>query len=137
MGGQIAGEAPELYLVYSQGNFIAATPETPFLQIGETKYGKPILDRTIGYDSPLDDVAKTTLLSIDSTMRSNISVGPPIDMVLYETDALEVRSRVQLQENDPYLRKMREYWENALAEASRNFPNIEWNRIAVPAEPNA
>ncbi len=137
VGGQIAGEAPELYLVYSQGNFIAATPETPFLQIGETKYGKPILDRTINYDSPLDDVAKTTLLSIDSTMRSNISVGPPIDMVLYETDALEVRSRVQLQENDPYLRKMREYWENALAEASRNFPNIEWNRIAVPAEPDA
>ncbi|CAN5664976.1 proteasome-type protease [soil metagenome] len=137
VGGQIAGEAPELYLVYSQGNFIAATPETPFLQIGETKYGKPILDRTISYDSPLDDVAKTTLLSIDSTMRSNISVGPPIDMVLYETDALEVRSRVQLQENDPYLRKMRDYWENALSEASRNFPSIEWNRIAVPAEPNA
>ncbi len=137
VGGQIAGEAPELYLVYSQGNFIAATPETPFLQIGETKYGKPILDRTISYDSPLDDVAKTTLLSIDSTMRSNISVGPPIDMVLYETDALEVRSRVQLQENDPYLRKMRDYWENALSEASRNFPGIEWNRIAVPAEPNA
>ena len=137
VGGQIAGEAPELYLVYSQGNFIAATPETPFLQIGETKYGKPILDRTINYDSPLDDVAKTTLLSIDSTMRSNISVGPPIDMVLYETDALEVRSRVQLQENDPYLRKMREYWENALSEASRNFPNIEWNRIEVAAEPDA
>ncbi|MGI8934169.1 MAG: peptidase [Phormidesmis sp.] len=137
VGGQISGEAPELYLVYSQGNFIAATPETPFLQIGETKYGKPILDRTISYDSPLDDVAKTTLLSIDSTMRSNISVGPPIDMVLYETDALEVRSRVQLQENDPYLRKMRDYWENALSEASRNFPSIEWNRIAVAAEPNA
>lgn len=137
VGGQIAGEAPGLYLVYSQGNFIAATPETPFLQIGETKYGKPILDRTVSYKSPLDDVAKTTLLSIDSTMRSNISVGPPIDMVLYETDALEVRCRVQLQEGDPYLLKMRQYWEETLSKASRNFPNIEWNRISVPAEPNA
>lgn len=137
VGGQIAGESPGLYLVYSQGNFIAATPETPFLQIGETKYGKPILDRTVSYKSPLDDVAKTTLLSIDSTMRSNISVGPPIDMVLYETDALEVRCRVQLQEGDPYLLKMRQYWEETLSKASRNFPNIEWNRISVPAEPDA
>ncbi len=131
VGGQIAGEAHELYLVYSQGNFIAATPETPFLQIGETKYGKPILDRTVSYKSPLDSAAKTTLLSLDSTMRSNISVGPPIDMVLYEANALEVRNRVQLQENDPYLLKMRSYWEHTLSEASKNLPNIEWNRVEV------
>ncbi|MGC1305743.1 MAG: proteasome-type protease [Phormidesmis sp.] len=131
VGGQIAGEAPAIYLVYSQGNFIAATPETPFLQIGETKYGKPILDRTISYESPLDRVAKTALLSLDSTMRSNISVGPPIDMVLYETDALEIRDRVQLQENDPYLLKMRHYWEESLSTASQNLPNIEWNRVSV------
>lgn len=106
VGGQVAGEPPSLYLVYSQGNFISATPETPFLQIGETKYGKPILDRTIRCDSQLTEVAKTALLSMDSTMRSNISVGPPIDMVLYETDALEVRDRVQLQSDDPYLDKI-------------------------------
>ncbi|MGB7087487.1 MAG: proteasome-type protease, partial [Phormidesmis sp.] len=131
VGGQISGEAPSLYLVYSQGNFIEATPETPFLQIGETKYGKPILDRTVSYDSPLERAAKTTLLSIDSTMRSNISVGPPIDMVLYETDALEVRNRVQLQEDDPYLQKIREYWEEALAAASNTLPDIAWKRVEV------
>ena len=136
VGGQVAGEPPNLYLVYSQGNFISATPETPFLQIGETKYGKPILDRTIRSDSPLNDVAKTALLSMDSTMRSNISVGPPIDMVLYATDAFELRDRVQFQADDPYLDKIREYWENALSEASKHLPLVEWNRIAVSAEPD-
>ncbi len=136
VGGQIAGESPVVYLVYSQGNFIAATPETPFLQIGETKYGKPILDRTLDYETPLDRAAKTALLSLDSTMRSNLSVGPPIDMVLYETDALEVRDRVQLHEGDPFLEKMRRYWEEALSSASENLPRIEWNRVAVSSEPD-
>ncbi len=136
VGGQIVGEEPNIYLVYSQGNFISATPETPFLQIGETKYGKPILDRTIRSDSPLKDVAKTALLSMDSTMRSNISVGPPIDMVLYGTDTFELRDRVQLQADDPYLDKIREYWENALSEASKHLPTVEWNRISVSAEPD-
>lgn len=131
VGGQVAGESPGLYLVYSQGNFISATPETPFLQIGETKYGKPILDRTIGYKTSLEQVAKTALLSLDSTMRSNISVGPPIDMVLYETDALEIRNRIQLEEDDPYLFKIREYWEQALADASSRLPDVSWNRLEV------
>ncbi|MEM8502211.1 MAG: proteasome-type protease [Cyanobacteria bacterium P01_D01_bin.1] len=134
VGGQIAGEAPGIYLVYSQGNFIEATPETPFLQIGETKYGKPILDRTISYDSSLEKAAKTALLSLDSTMRSNISVGPPIDMVLYETDALEIRNRVRLQDDDPYLDKIREYWERALSEASSHLPDIAWNRVEIQEE---
>ena len=136
IGGQIAGEEPALYLVYSQGNFIAATGETPYLQIGETKYGKPILDRTVHIKSPLNAVAKSTLLSIDSTIRSNISVGPPIDMVLYETDALEIRDRIQLKEDDPYLDKMREYWEQALEEASKKLPNIAWTRLGVSSEPD-
>lgn len=77
-GGQIRGEEPYLYLIYSQGNFLQATPETPFLQIGETKYGKPILDRTLRFDTPVDAAAKYALLSLDSTMKSNISVGPPL-----------------------------------------------------------
>ncbi|MEM9092382.1 MAG: proteasome-type protease [Cyanobacteria bacterium P01_F01_bin.53] len=131
IGGQIKGETPGMYLVYSQGNFIEATPETPFLQIGETKYGKPILDRTIRFDSSLEQAAKTTLLSIDSTMRSNISVGPPINMVLYETDALEIRNRVRLQEDDPYLQKIREYWEDSLLAATSNLPNITWTRVEI------
>ncbi|MFK8181801.1 MAG: peptidase [Phormidesmis sp.] len=136
VGGQIAGEPPEMFMVYSQGNFIAATPETPFLQIGETKYGKPILDRTLSYESPLDRAAKTALLSLDSTMRSNISVGPPINMVLYETGELEIRDRVRLLANDPYLRKIRQYWEQSLSNASQNLPSIEWNRVAVSTEPD-
>lgn len=131
VGGQIADEAPGMYLVYSQGNFISATPETPFMQIGETKYGKPILDRTLSYELTLEAAAKTALLSLDSTMRSNISVGPPIDMVLYETDALEIRNRVRLQEDDPYLFKMREHWERALSAASKSLPDISWARVEI------
>lgn len=136
LGGQIGHASPELYMVYSQGNFIRATPETPFLQIGETKYGKPILDRTLRYDSKINDVAKSALLSIDSTMRSNISVGPPINMVLYETDALEVRNRIQLSAGDRYLRKIRLYWEETLRQAAQNMPDIEWNKIAISSEPD-
>lgn len=136
VGGQLPGEPPEVYLIYSQGNCIQATPETPFLQIGETKYGKPILDRTITYESSLDEIAKCALLSIDSTMRSNISVGPPINMVLYEADSYEVRHRVQLQSSDPYLAKIRKYWEGALREATQNMPEPEWNRVSIDAEPD-
>ncbi|MEO0458102.1 MAG: proteasome-type protease [Cyanobacteria bacterium P01_A01_bin.114] len=136
LGGQIAGESPELYLIYSQGNCIQATPETPFLQIGETKYGKPILDRALRSESSLDAIAKYALLSIDSTMRSNISVGPPIDMILYETDTLELRHRAEFQAGDPYLRKIRLYWENALRDAAQAMPNIEWNQVSVPTEPD-
>jgi putative proteasome-type protease len=128
LGGQVQGEAPELFLVYSQGNCIKATPETPFLQIGETKYGKPILDRTLGFDVPLDAVAKCALLSIDSTMRSNLSVGPPIHMILYQANSFEVRHRTQFQAGDPYLIKMRKHWEVALREASISMPDISWNQ---------
>lgn len=128
LGGQVQGEAPELFLVYSQGNCIRATPETPFLQIGETKYGKPILDRTLGFDVPLDAVAKCALLSIDSTMRSNLSVGPPIHMVMYQANSFEVCHRTQFQAGDPYLIKMRKHWEVALREASISIPDISWNQ---------
>lgn len=128
IGGQISGEVPELFLVYSQGNCIQATPETPFLQIGETKYGKPILDRTLAFDSPLDAVAKSALLSLDSTMRSNLSVGPPINLMMYETNSFEVNHRAQFQAGDAYLVKMRKHWEMALKEASASIPDICWNQ---------
>ena len=136
VGGQLPDESPAAYLVYSQGNCIQSTPETPFLQIGETKYGKPILDRTLHYESSLDEIAKCALLSIDSTMRSNISVAPPIDMVLYEADSFEIRHRVQLQSSDPYLAKIRKYWEGALREATRNMPTPEWNRVSIDTDPD-
>ncbi len=128
LAGQVQGEPPGLYLIYSQGNCIQATPETPFLQIGETKYGKPILDRTLTFDSPLDAVAKCALLSIDSTMRSNLSVGPPVHMAMYKADTFAVRHRAQFQAGDPYLIKMRKHWEVALREASSNMPDISWNQ---------
>ncbi|WP_035985903.1 proteasome-type protease [Leptolyngbya sp. KIOST-1] len=133
LGGQVQGDAPELFLVYSQGNCIQATPETPFLQIGETKYGKPILDRTLGFDVPLDAVAKCALLSIDSTMRSNLSVGPPIHLVMYQAGSFEVRHRAQFQAGDPYLIKMRKHWEVALREASVTMPDISWNQGDLPS----
>jgi putative proteasome-type protease len=126
LGGQIAGDEPQLFLIYSQGNFIQATKEMPFLQIGETKYGKPILDRTISYQTPLSSAAKCALLSIDSTMKSNISVGPPIDMVMYLKDSFEIRHRLRLPPRDPYLTRVGEQWAEALKKAFDRMPDLEW-----------
>lgn len=126
VGGQIQGEAAELYRIYSQGNCIQATPETPFLQIGETKYGKPILDRTIKFDTPLESVAKCALLSIDSTMRSNISVGPPISLIMYESDSFAIHRQLKLRIGDPYLAKIRKLWEVSLREVFERMPSINW-----------
>ena len=127
LGGQIKGQEHELYLIYKQGNFIRATRETPFLQIGEIKYGKPILDRTIRYDSTsLQDAAKCALVSIDSTMKSNISVGPPIHLVLYEKDSLNTQKRLKLRLGDPYLAKVRQVWEESLRNAFNGIPDIDW-----------
>lgn len=126
LGGQIKGEEAQLFLVYSQGNFIQATKETPFLQIGETKYGKPILDRTIKEDTPLEAMAKCALLSIDSTMKSNISVGPPIYLAMYESNSYHIRHKMQLRLGDPYLAKMRKLWEDHVREAFDSMPTLEW-----------
>lgn len=129
VGGQIKGEEPQLFLIYSQGNFIQATKETPFFQIGETKYGKPILDRTLTYETPLEAVAKCALLSLDSTLKSNISVGPPINLVMYETDTFVLRHQLKLRLGDPYLAKIRKLWETSLRQAFDNVPDIEWQLI--------
>ncbi|HEY9623853.1 MAG TPA: proteasome-type protease [Crinalium sp.] len=126
LGGQIQGQQPELYLIYSQGNCIQATVETPFLQIGETKYGKPILDRTLSFDTTLEDAAKSALLSIDSTMKSNISVGPPINLVMYETDTFVIRHQLQLRLGDPYLAEIRRLWEISLKQAFERMPDVNW-----------
>ncbi|MCU0523914.1 MAG: proteasome-type protease [Elainella sp. Prado103] len=127
LGGQIRGEAPGLYMIYSQGNFIQATQETPFLQIGETKYGKPILDRTLNYDTPIEEAAKCALLSIDSTMKSNISVGPPIDLSMYSTNSFFISHQLRLSLGDPYLDKIRKLWEISLREAFERMPNLDWD----------
>lgn len=114
VAGQIAGRPPRLFQIYEAGNFIEATPETPFLQIGETKYGKPILDRVVRYDMPLGDAAKAALISFDSTMRSNISVGPPIDLMIYRRDALDGGTRIEVTADDTYLQKMRQAFSDGI-----------------------
>jgi putative proteasome-type protease len=132
LGGQIGGQDSQLYMLYSQGNFIQATCDTPFLQIGETKYGKPILDRTITFDTSLEDAAKCAILSIDSTMKSNISVGPPINLMVYYRDSLIVRHQLTFKRGDVYLQKIRNTWEDYLRQAFEKMPQIEWDRDGDP-----
>jgi putative proteasome-type protease len=127
VGGQIAGEEPRLFMVYSEGNFIEATPETPYLQIGEVKYGKPILDRVINKDTNMDDAVKCVLVSFDSTMRSNLSVGLPIDMLCYERDALRVTKKRRFDERDDYMSNLRKQWSDGLRKAFVQLPNFDWN----------
>jgi len=135
LGGQVKGEEPGLFLIYSQGNCIQASKDTPFLQIGEAKYGKPILDRILSFDTSLDAAAKCALLSIDSTMKSNISVGPPINLAMYETDSFKIRYELKLRLGTPYLEQIRRMWEVALREAFDNMPNIDWeNQLLLPDE---
>lgn len=126
LGGQIKGQEPELYMIYSQGNCIHASKDTPFLQIGETKYGKPILDRTLTFDTPLESAAKCALLSIDSTMKSNISVGPPISLVMYETNTFKIKHELRLRIGAPYLAQIRKHWEACLRQAFECMPDIDW-----------
>jgi putative proteasome-type protease len=131
VGGQLRGEEPELYLIYPQGNAIQASKETPFLQIGEAKYGKPILDRVLHPDIPLEDAAKCALLSIDSTMKSNISVGPPINLVMYQADSFKVQHELRLKMGASYLLKIRKAWETELKVAFDRMPAIEWSNEFV------
>lgn len=122
LGGQIGDETPRLFQIYSEGNFIEATDETPFFQIGEHKYGKPILDRVAQPTMRLGEAAKLILLSFDSTLRSNLSVGMPIDIVLYERDSLELRREVRIYQDNEYFKKLSAAWSEALREA---FTKIE------------
>lgn len=136
LGGQIQGEEPELYMIYSQGNCIQASRETPFLQIGEAKYGKPILDRVLSFDTSLEAAAKCALLSIDSTMKSNISVGPPINVVMYEADSFKIRYELRLDRGAPYLAQIRRFWESHLNEAFERMPNVDWDQSLEPNQDN-
>ena len=125
-GGQIAGERPRLFRTYAETNFIEAEPESPFLQTGETKYGKPILDRVITPDTSLADATKCVLISFDSTMRSNLSVGLPIDLLRYERDSLRVSGRMRLDQGDPYLGKLRTAWSEGVRDAFKRLPEPSW-----------
>src|SRR4029077_13860191 len=115
LGGQVKGEPPNLFLIYPQGNPLQASEDSPFLQIGECKYGRPILDRGIRFDkTTLEEAAKYALLSLDSTMRSNVTVGPPIDLLAYSVDELEVSRQRRFGIDDADLVKIRTRWEQAL-----------------------
>lgn len=122
LGGQIGSEVPRLFHIYPEGNFIEATDDTPFFQIGEHKYGKPILDRVAQPGMRLGEAAKLMLLSFDSTLRSNLSVGLPIDVVIYERDALDIRRERRIEQDDEYFRKLSSAWSEALRTA---FSRIE------------
>jgi putative proteasome-type protease len=126
VGGQIRGEPPRLFDVYSEGNFIEATPDTCYFQIGESKYGKPVLDRVIRRSTSLVDATKCTLVSFDSTMRSNISVGLPIDLVVYEADALRIKVQRRLEEHDPYFQMVHNQWGEGLKRVFAELPAPEW-----------
>lgn len=125
-GGQIKGEAPRLFRIYEAGNFIEAGDDTTYFQIGETKYGKPILDRIIGPETPLTEAAKCALISFDSTMRSNISVGPPLDFFCYRRDSLAAAFHQRLDEDDPYLAEIRYGWGEGLKAAFNGLRAPDW-----------
>ena len=126
VGGQIGAEPPRLFLVYSAGNFIEATQDTPFLQIGEHKYGKPILDRNLDCGTPLADAVKLALVSMDSTLRSNLTVGLPMDLLTVRRDALRIDQWRRIAEDDPYYTVVRQGWGRALKAAYMDLPVPDW-----------
>jgi putative proteasome-type protease len=126
LGGQIGNEAPRLFRIYAEGNFIEAGAETPFLQTGETKYGKPIMDWVITDSTDLNDAAKCVLVSFDSTMRSNLSVGMPIDLICYQRNSLKVQMRRRFDPGDTYFAALSAEWRNGTREVFGRLPALDW-----------
>jgi putative proteasome-type protease len=128
LGGQIKGEKPNLFLIYPQGNPLSATQDSPYLQIGEVKYGRPILDRGIVYGSTSLEVAGTyALLSLDAAMRSNVTVGPPLEVLLYHNDRLDFDRYRRFEADDPELALMHARWEQTLRRAVEDLPNVHFD----------
>lgn len=130
LGGQIAGSPPALFNLYPQGNFIAATPDTPYFQIGESKYGKPILDRALSHDTDLEQALRCALISFDSTIRSNLSVGMPLDLLVYERDSLCMPRGFRVEEGDPYYQDVREQWGSGLRQLLLSLPPVPRDYLA-------
>jgi putative proteasome-type protease len=126
IGGQIRGESQRLFNIYPQGNFIETSDETPYFQLGESKYGKPILDRVITTGTPQKEAAKCVLISFDSTVKSNISVGLPIDMLWYPNNALRVGVQQRIREGDPYFSMLRQRWGGGLRRVFGELPDPDW-----------
>jgi putative proteasome-type protease len=127
LGGQIKGEPMRLFRIYAEGNFIEAGAGTPFFQTGEAKYGKPIIDRVIDPSTSLSDAAKCVLVSFDSTMRSNLSVAMPIDLICYERDTFEVRKRRRFEPGDPYFGALSKKWSEGVRAAFKELPEPQWS----------
>ncbi|GAD21056.1 proteasome-type protease [Acidovorax sp. MR-S7] len=127
LGGQIKGEGMRLFQVYSAGNFIESTAETPYFQVGESKYGKPVLDRVLTPDTPLNEAAKCALVSMDSTLKSNLSVGLPLDLVVYEEGRLATDRIVCIDENNPYFRMLHSRWGEKLRQVFDSIEDPAWN----------
>lgn len=132
VGGQIAGDTPQIFLVYPEGNHIRATARTSYLQIGELKYGKPILDRIIEPGLDLETAARCAMVSMDSTLRSNLTVGPPLELLIYKADALDSGEHIVFEEDDKYLRDLRTSWHESLKSAFAALP-----RLSSPPQPAA
>lgn len=126
IGGQIAGRPPALFMVYPEGNYITATPETPFLQLGEFKYGKPVLSRIAAGNLSLEDAARLALVSLDATMKSNLSVGPPLELAIYRRDTFAMSQHLILDEQSPLLRTVEKRWDDGMRQAFRSLPRFDW-----------
>ena len=126
LGGQIRNQDPNILMIYPEGNYIYASSERPFLQIGETKYGKPILDRMINKNTPIGDSARVALLSLDSTMRSDLTVGPPIDFVVYKKDQMHLDYQGRYKLKSPYFKELSDTWAQKLSEAVHSLPRFDW-----------
>ena len=134
LGGQIAGERPGLYMIYPLGNCIATSPETPYLQIGESKYGKPILDRILRPQTTLEDAARCALVSLDSTIRSNLSVGLPIDIALIRAGDLKITQKMRMEGDTPLYSEIHETWSRKLEAAVHSLPRFPWEPPRAPEE---
>jgi len=132
LGGQIQGEAMRMFLVYAAGNFIEATRETPYFQIGESKYGKPILDRVITPSTPLAEASKCALVSMDSTLKSNLSVGLPLDLLVYRAGQLQSDDFVCIDEHNPYFQFIRSSWGQKLRDVFESIEDPQWNGATAP-----
>jgi putative proteasome-type protease len=126
LGGQIAGRPPELFLIHPEGNYVAASPETPFLQLGEFKYGKPILSRIATSTLTLNDAARLALISFDAALKSNLSVGPPIELAILPRDMLQFSQQLVLDEGSALFRQMSDDWDNAMHAAFGKLPHFPW-----------
>jgi putative proteasome-type protease len=132
IGGQIRGEEPRLFLVYAEGNFIEATEETPYFQIGETKYGKPIIDRVIKPGTDIPNAIKCVLVSFDSTMRSNISVGLPLDLVTFQRDTFRIALQHHITQDDEYFAQISRRWSEGLRGVFASLPDPQWGGNTAP-----